>query len=59
MTGAMLATATLTGVFCMGFSLVVGLATDALSFLAVLVFSFLSGFCGSLFAQTVMKRRGR
>jgi hypothetical protein len=52
----MLAQAALTGVFCIGFALVVDVVTDALPLLPVLMLSFASGFLGSLFAQTVLRR---
>lgn len=51
--------ATLTGLFCMGFSVLVGWLTTALSMGALVVLSFVSGFCGSLFARVVLKGDGK
>jgi len=50
----MLASASLTGVFCLCFALVVDAVTDALPMWAVICLAFVSGFLGSLFAQTVL-----
>ncbi len=50
--------AALTGAFCLVFALVVDTVMDALALGAFLAVSFASGFLGSLFAQTVL-RRGR
>ena len=49
--------AALTGVFCIGFALVVDLVTEALPLMQVMLLSFVSGFLGSLFAQTVLRGR--
>jgi hypothetical protein len=54
----MLTQAALTGAFCLVFAFAVDTATDALAVGAFLAVSFASGFLGSLFAQTVL-RRGR
>jgi len=48
----------LTGAFCVAFALVVDAATDRLALGAFLAFSFASGFLGSLFAQSVLRRGG-
>lgn len=49
-------TAILTGVFCSGFAVFIDWATDMLATGQVVGISFLSGFLGSLFAQTVLGR---
>lgn len=49
-------TASLTGVFCAGFALVIDYATDMLGQGQIVIFSFISGFLGSVFAQTVLGR---
>jgi len=54
---AVLATAGLTGAFCMGFAWVVDIVTDALPMGTALMLAFVSGFLGSLFAQLVLRRR--
>ena len=51
-----LLTAALTGVFCSGFAFVIDWATDMLATGHVISISFLSGFLGSIFAQTVIGR---
>ena len=51
-----LLTAVLTGLFCGGFAMAIDVLTDMLDRTNVLMVSFASGFLGSLFAQTVMKR---
>ncbi|SMX50097.1 hypothetical protein [Maliponia aquimaris] len=51
--------ATLRGLFCMGFSGLVGWLTTALSMGARVLVSFVSAFCGSLFARFVLKGDGR
>ncbi len=51
--------AVLTGAFCIVFALVVDVVTDALSLLPVIGLSFVSGFLGSLFASTVLRRTPR
>ena len=56
MVRTILMTAVLTGVFCAGFAIFIDYATDMLERNQVLVVSFLSGFLGSLFAQTVLGR---
>ena len=48
--------AVLTGVFCAGFAVFIDWATDMLQRNQVIVVSFISGFLGSLFAQTVLGR---
>ena len=53
-----LITATLTGVFCSGFALVVDWATDMLAQNQVVMLAFTSGFLGSLVAQLFMRRFG-
>ncbi|WP_425098559.1 hypothetical protein [Tropicibacter sp. S64] len=50
-------TSLLTGVFCAIFSAVVGALSMAFSPMVLIALSFVSGFCGSLFAQLVMGRR--
>lgn len=54
---AVVTTAALTGVFCAGFAMVVDLITDALPMLVAIALAFFSGFCGSLFAQFVLRGR--
>lgn len=56
MVRAILATAVLTGTFCAGFAVFIDYLTDMLAFGEVVAISFLSGFMGSLFAQTVLGR---
>ncbi|MBV2361203.1 hypothetical protein KUH32_15675 [Thalassococcus sp. CAU 1522] len=51
-----LLTAALTGLFCAVFAVVIDAVTDALSMATVIGLAFLSGFCGSLFAQLVLRR---
>ncbi len=51
-----LMSAVLTGVFCAGFAVFIDWATDMLQRNQVIVVSFISGFLGSLFAQTVLGR---
>ena len=51
-----LLTATLTGAFCGLFAVGIDWATDMLDRTHVIVISFISGFLGSLFAQTVLSR---
>ena len=56
----LLLTACLTGLFCAGFAVFVDYATDMLMRNQVIAVSFVSGFLGSVFAQTVLGRgRGR
>lgn len=57
MARTLLTTAVLTGTFCLGFTLVVDALTDALPMPVVIVLSFVSGFLGSLFANTVLRPR--
>ena len=60
MARASLKSATLTGAFCCGFTVIVGWLTVALSMWHLVVLSFVSGFLGSLFAhwiQTGQKAR--
>lgn len=52
----LLMTAVLTGVFCMGFALFVEWLTETLALGQVVGISFVSGFLGSIFAQTVVRR---
>lgn len=47
--------ACLTGLFCAGFATVIDVATDMLNRTSILVVSFISGFLGSIFAQTVLR----
>ena len=51
--------AMLTGVFCALFAVAVDVLTDMLNRTPVVVLSFISGFCGSLFAQLVLQQGGR
>ena len=53
---AALVTSVLTGVFCAVFAVVVNAVPEALSLWAVIGVAFASGFCGSLFAQFVLRR---
>lgn len=43
-----------TGVFCAGFAFVVDLITDALAMWQVIGLAAMSGFCGSLFGNTLI-----
>ena len=52
----LLMTASLTGVFCAGFALFIDYATDMLGQVQIVLLSFISGFLGSVFAQTVLGR---
>lgn len=52
-----LTAAALTGLFCMGFALIVDLLTQHLSVVQAVALSFTSGFCGSVFAQLLLRRR--
>lgn len=56
MAGSVIKGAILTGVFCGGFALLIDVATDMLDRGHVVLFSFVSGFLGSLFAQLVSRR---
>ncbi|UWQ16535.1 hypothetical protein [Jannaschia sp. M317] len=58
MTRAMLWTAIITGLFCVGFSIVIALVTRVIGTLPVEGISFVSGFLGSLIAQTIVARIG-
>ena len=49
-------TAILTGVFCSGFAVFIDWATDMLEQGQIIGISFVSGFLGSLFAQTVLRQ---
>ncbi|MCH2164110.1 MAG: hypothetical protein MK098_05600 [Marinovum sp.] len=51
-----LLTSLMTGVFCAVFATVIDVITDALTMWAVIGLAFVSGFCGSLFAQLVSGR---
>ena len=51
-----LLTAVLTGIFCSGFAVFIDWATDMLMRNQIIAVSFVSGFLGSLFAQTVLGR---
>lgn len=53
---AILLTAFLTGAFCAVFAVGIDYVTDMLTARTVASVSFVSGFLGSLFAQTVMGR---
>ena len=55
----MLASAALTGLFCAIFAAGVDTVTGALSLWQVMGAGAISGFFGSLFAQTVLKSRMR
>ncbi|MEM9709688.1 MAG: hypothetical protein AAF871_12965 [Pseudomonadota bacterium] len=56
----LLLSACLTGIFCAGFATVIDTATDMLGSGEIIVVSFISGFLGSIFAQTVLRNwRGR
>ena len=48
--------ASLTGMFCSGFALLIRYVIDMLGQRQVVFYSFISGFLGSLAAQTVMGR---
>ena len=52
----MLASAALTGLFCAIFAAGVDLVTEALSLFHVMMAGAVSGFLGSLFGQSMMKR---
>ena len=52
----MLASAALTGLFCAIFAAGVDAITDALTLGQVMVAGAISGFLGSLFGQTVLRR---
>jgi len=52
-----LISALLTGVFCAGFALVVDAVVSMVSTYQVAILASVSGFLGSLFAQTVLGRR--
>ena len=56
MPGPVLMTSVLTGVFCAVFALGVDAVFSALPMLAGIALAFVSGFCGSLFAQLVLRR---
>jgi hypothetical protein len=49
-------TAIMTGVFCAGFAVFIHWATEMLERGQIIGFSFVSGFLGSLIAQTVLVR---
>ncbi|SMY07597.1 hypothetical protein LOM8899_01734 [Flavimaricola marinus] len=50
--------ATLTGVFCAVFAVVVNAVLPPVMGLEVPIIAAISGFCGSLFARFVLNRRG-
>ena len=50
--------AALTGLFCAIFAGVVDVITDALDMMTVVIFAFISGFCGSLFARFILRATG-
>lgn len=52
----LLVTSAMTGGFCAVFAGIVDAITDALSMWQVIGLGGLSGFCGSLLAQLVLKR---
>lgn len=52
-----LISAILTGVFCAGFALVVDAVVSMVSTYQVALLASISGFLGSLFAQSVLGRR--
>lgn len=56
MTRAVLQAAVLTGAFCAAFAILIDRATGMLAAGQVAGISFLSGFLGSIFAQTVLSR---
>ena len=56
MIAKVLISAGLTGIFCSGFAMLIDVATDMLGRGEISLFSFASGFLGSLFAQTVLSR---
>ena len=51
---ALLIPEALTGLFCAGFAAGIDFLTDMLERQQVLLVSFISGFCGSLFAALVL-----
>ena len=51
-----LLTAVLTGFFCSVFAVFIDWATDMLMQNQIIAISFISGFLGSIFAQTVLGR---
>lgn len=53
---AIVSTAILTGVFCAAFAAFIDRATDMLEAGQVVAISFVSGFLGSIIAQTVLDR---
>ncbi|WP_186766661.1 hypothetical protein [Puniceibacterium confluentis] len=57
MTRLLLLPALLTGVFCAGFAVAVDFAVGMKGLLTVTGISFVSGFCGNLFAQIVTRGR--
>lgn len=56
MSGNILISAVLTGVFCGAFAMGGDYLTDMLDRTNILIVSFISGFLGSLFASFVMRR---
>lgn len=52
----MLASAALTGLFCAVFAAGVDVVTNALTVIQVMIAGAISGFLGSLFGQTVLRR---
>ncbi len=55
---AALIPAVLTGVFCALFAGIIDLVTNALDMATIVIFAFISGFCGSLFARIVLRVTG-
>ena len=53
--GVSLISAVLTGVFCAGFALVIDAVVSMVSTYQVAILASLSGFLGSIFAQTVLR----
>ena len=52
-----LLTSVVTGLFCSAFAGLVDVITDALSLWQVMILGAVSGFCGSLIAQIVLRGR--
>ena len=56
MARSLLLPAVLTGVFCAAFAVGIDYITDMLARGQVMLLSFVSGFCGSIFARLVLRR---